>query len=104
VPRQTWLPPLKAIHQRTRGCKEAVSEAVDQHISPETVAATNGNADGAIDLAAAVSIAGADAGTSINPFYLSIIASSGSRSLNGAPTTTHWPGSVSPAPAPLELP
>ena len=56
---------------RFTSAQEAVREAVNQYIlSPSGGSYLGGNADGAIDFAAAVSSTGTDAGTAVNPAYL----------------------------------
>jgi hypothetical protein len=52
---------------RFTSAQEAVREAVNQYIFPQNGSYLNGNADGVIDFAAAVSSTGTDAGTAVNP-------------------------------------
>ena len=56
---------------RFTSAQEAVREAVNQYILSQSGGSyLGGNADGAIDFAAAVSSTGTDAGTAVNPAYL----------------------------------
>jgi hypothetical protein len=55
---------------RFTSAQEAVREAVNQYILGGPGSYLGGNADGAIDFAAAVSAAGTDTGTTVNPAYL----------------------------------